>query len=269
MSGGFSMRLLSSMCCCALAIAVAQSDEPKPAQGEWVTVKGSVVFPQDKPIPKRLPMDVNTDKNACLSKGLILDETVIVNPKNRGIKNVVVFLRPLNPNTKQFTVNQIHPDDAKRKSAKISITQPCCMFVNRVTVARVGDSIVVNNPAAIVHNFFWVSEANGEYNANVPSMGSWTMPQPLVAENSPIQYKCTVHGWMTGYVRIFDHPYYAISDEDGKFEIKNAPAGLFRIVYWHETGLRGGTTGRMGEPVTIAGTTTMEMKPVDFDVTPK
>ena len=66
------------------------------------------------------------------------------------------------------------------------------------------------------------------------------MPKPLVNEKPPIQYKCTIHGWMTGYVRIFDHPYYAVTDANGNFEIKNAPVGKFRIVYWHENGVRGG-----------------------------
>jgi hypothetical protein len=57
---------------------------------------------------------------------------------------------------------------------------------------------------------------------------------------------------MTGYVRIFEHPYYAVTDENGNFEIKNAPVGKFRIVY----------------EITIKSPAT-EMKPVDFDVSPK
>ena len=77
---------------------------------------------------------------------------------------------------------------------------------------------------------------------------------------------------MTGYVRVFDHPYYALTDEDGTFEIKNAPAGKFRIVFWHENGVRGGAKGRFGEVIQIAlppNAKTMEMKPTEFDVSPK
>ncbi len=88
---------------------------------------------------------------------------------------------------------------------------------------------------------------------------------PLALESPPIQYKCTVHPWMTGYVRIFDHPYFAVTDEDGKFEIKNAPVGKFRIVYWHENGIRGGRAGRFGDGITIAGPST-DLKTIDFDV---
>jgi len=231
-----------------------------------VTIKGRVVFPADKQIPKRSALNVSQDKDHCLSKGDILDESVIVNPKNRGIKNVVVFLRPDDTDPKAvFPKDKIFPADARRKPAEVVLDQPCCMFEPRVTCARVGDTIVVKNSAPVAHNFFWDSSNNGAHNITVPKMESWKMPTALVKENPPILYKCTIHGWMSGYVRIFDHPYYAITDEDGKFEIKNAPAGKFRIVFWHETGLRGGAKGRFGEQIDIKGPT-MEMKPVEFDV---
>ena len=62
--------------------------------------------------------------------------------------------------------------------------------------------------------------------------------------------------------------YYAVTDDDGAFAIKNAPAGAFRHVYWHENGWKGKAAGRLGDPVTLApgpgGTT--ELKPTDFDV---
>lgn len=239
------------------------------ADDKWVTIKGQVVFPADKEIPKRSALNVTQDKDHCLSKGDLLDESIVINPKNRGVKNVVVFLRPDDTNPKsEFAKDQIFPDDAKRKPAEIVIDQPCCMFVNRVTAARVGDKIVVKNSAPVPHNFFWDSSNNGAHNATIPKMDKWEMPDALKKENPPIQYKCTIHGWMTGYVRIFDHPYYAVTDEDGKFEIKNAPAGKFRIVYWHENGLRGGAKGRFGEEIEIKGPT-LEMKPTEFDVSPK
>ncbi|MBA4062264.1 MAG: hypothetical protein C0501_00895 [Isosphaera sp.] len=257
------MRLLSSVLCCALIGIAARGDDPK----AWATVKGQVVYPADKPVPKRAALAVTNDKPHCLSKGDILDESVVVNPKNRGIKNVVVWLRPddLKDPKAKFAAGQIHPADAKRKPVEVVIDQPCCMFVSRVTVARVGDTVVVKNPSPVVHNFFWDSTNNGAFNANIPAGAQWKMPAALAAEAAPIQYKCTVHPWMTGYVRIFDHPYYAVTDDDGKFEIKDAPAGKFRIVYWHESGLRGGKDGRFGEPVEIAGPA-LQLKPVDFEV---
>jgi hypothetical protein len=242
---------------------------PARAADEWATIKGQVVFPADKKLPERGKLNVTQDKDHCLSKGDILDESVIIKAVNKGIKNVVVFLRPDDEKAgSDFPKDKIHPDDKNRKAADVAIDQPCCMFVARVTVARVGDTLVVKNSAPVAHNFFWDSANNGAHNVTVPKMESWKMPAALVKENPPIQYKCTIHGWMTGYVRVFDHPYYAVTDEDGKFEIKNAPAGKYRIVYWHENGVKGGAKGRFGEQIEIKGPT-MEMKPTDFDVSPK
>ena len=252
----------------ALAAAFTALTALSAGAADWATVKGQVLFPADKPIPKREALNVTQDKDHCLAKGEILDESVLVDPKTRGVKNVVVWLRPddKDPKSKLFK-EQIHPDDTMRKPAEHVITQPCCMFTERVTVARVGDKLVVKNPAPVPHNFFWSSGSNGEVNQTIPKMDEYKMPNPLVAEGPPIQYKCTIHGWMTGYVRIFDHPYYAVTDAEGKFEIKNAPAGKYRLVYWHENGFKGGAQGRFGEEVEIKGPTT-EVK-TEFDVSPK
>jgi plastocyanin len=262
------VRLLAVAACLAAVGLVSLPADARQA-GQWATIKGQVVFPPDKPIPERKKVEVSQDKAHCLSKGDILDESLIVNPKSRGIKNVVVWLRPDTMNPKSaFEPGQIHPADAQRKPAEVVIDQPCCMFVHRVTLARVGDTIVVKNPAPVPHNFFWTSSNNGEDNKTVPAGQSYKMAQPLVAESGAIQYKCTIHPWMDGWVRIFDHPYAAVTDDDGKFEIKNAPAGKFRLVYWHEkVGYKGGKEGRFGDQTDVTAPTT-GLKPVVFDVAP-
>jgi hypothetical protein len=61
---------------------------------------------------------------------------------------------------------------------------------------------------------------------------------------------CNIHGWMKGHVRIFDHPYYAVTDKEGKFEIKGVPAGTWHAVVWHE-GSGWGTGDAKGSKKTI------------------
>jgi hypothetical protein len=236
----------------ALPVAVAQ-----PPAG-WTTVKGQVVLKAGMPIPARVPLNVTQDKEHCLSKGPILDEALIVSEKTRGIKNVVVWLRPNGMNPKAtLAPNEIHPGDANRKPAEVVIDQPCCMFTQRMTVARVGDKIVVKNPSPVQHNFFWTSANNGDFNVNIPAKNEFRFAKSLEAEPSAIPYRCTVHPWMAGWVRIFDHPYFAVTDADGHFTIPNAPQGIYRLVVWHESsGFAGGAPGRFGAPITIAGPVT-------------
>jgi plastocyanin len=245
------------------AAAIGLTTRPADAQpAAGAALKGQVVFPAGKPIPKRDPLNVTQDKQHCLKDGNILDESVVVNEKTRGIKNVVVWMRPDNMDVKK---NAMPPGPA-HKGQEVVIDQPCCMFVKRVTVAQVGDTLVVKNPAPVAHNFFWVSSNNGELNVTIPKESQYKFEKPLQSESGVIEYKCTIHPWMNGYVRVFDHPYYAVTDENGNFEVKNAPVGKWRLVVWHETkGYLGGKEGRFGQPVevTAAGT---QMKPIEFEV---
>ncbi|MBY0514267.1 MAG: hypothetical protein K2P78_10195 [Gemmataceae bacterium] len=158
--------------------------------------------------------------------------------------------------------------DAARKPRDVVIDQPCCVFTPRVLAARVGDTVVVRNPAPVTHNFFWTSGNNGDLNVNLAPKQEHRFAKPLVAEAAPIPYRCTVHPWMTGSVRVFDHPYYAVTDADGAFTIADAAAGSYHLVYWHEAvGFKGGAAGRFGDPVAIAAPGPQELKPAEFDVT--
>ncbi|QDU21470.1 hypothetical protein [Urbifossiella limnaea] len=245
------------------AAAVLPSAAAQPPAG-WSNVKGQITFPAGAPIPERKALDVTQDKAHCLSKGPIPDETLIVNGKNRGIKNVVVWLRPDDMNAKsKLPAEQIHPSDKGRKAAEVTIDQPCCMFTPRVTLVRAGDTLVAKNSAPVAHNFFWTSGNNGDHNPTIPAGGSHKIG-PLNPETAPIPYKCTIHPWMNGVVRVFDHPYYAVTDDDGNFSLANAPQGKYRMVVWHEkVGFLGGKDGRFGTPIEIKGDAT-QLKAMDF-----
>src|SRR5437879_5200072 len=62
--------------------------------GQWVTVQGQVLLPKATALPAPRPLKVSQDQEHCLSKGPINADDLIVNPKNRGVKNVWVYLRP-------------------------------------------------------------------------------------------------------------------------------------------------------------------------------
>ena len=49
-----------------------------------------------------------------------------------------------------------------------------------------------------------------------------------------VPFKCDVHGWMNAYVGVLDHPYFAVTGEDGTFELKGLPPGTYTIEAWHE-----------------------------------
>jgi hypothetical protein len=255
--------ILATMALAALSIA---------QDGNWVTVKGQVILPEaeaKKALESaKVPVNVTADQKHCNSKGPLLPTDVIVNPKNGGLKNVVVFLRPANKDRDpKFLPKDIHPDFAKRTPKALVIDQPCCQFEPRITVGTSGDTLTIKNSSPVNHNSNYSSDRNGSENPNIPPAGEYKFKNPLLAERLPIPLACNIHPWMKAQIYVFDHPYFAVTDEDGKFEIKNAPKGAFSIVYRHEGGFHKGAEGRFGTPIDIkaGNNNTMELKPMQFE----
>jgi plastocyanin len=231
------------------------------ADGEWATIKGQVKLTK---APDAKPVNVTADKAFCEKDGPVVSEDIIVG-KTGGVKNVVVWLRPDNPNRKaEFPKDKIKPELAKAAPTKRLIDQPCCQFIPRVLAAKTGDTLEIKNSASVNHNINYSSDVES-FNVNVPPGKTHAAAQPLAAQGSPILFKCDVHPWMQGRLRVFDHPYFAVTDENGNFEIKDAPAGEWRIVYWHENGFHKGREGILGEKITVKGPT-LELAPIELQL---
>jgi hypothetical protein len=217
------------------------------AAEEWGSVKGRVVFGGET-VPQPKPIDVsnNLNKQHCLSKGpLFSDEWVINN--NMGVRWAFVWLAP----AAGGAALPVHPSLKSIKQKEVEIDQPCCMFVPHALAIRQGQDIVAKNSSPVSHNINWTGIKNPGGNILVPSGNSLKITK-LVADRTPLKLSCNIHPWMAGWVRIFDHPYFAVTDENGQFEIKLAPAGNYRLVTWQEA-VGYGPGGRQGVPVTIKG----------------
>jgi hypothetical protein len=100
---------------------------------------------------------------------------------------------------------------------------------------RQGQTLLVKNSAQIAHNVNIIGGARGpNVNQIVPGKGKFEL-KDIVARPIPMQVKCDIHPWMGGKIAVLKNPYFAVTDEDGKFEIKDAPAGTYRLVMWHES----------------------------------
>jgi hypothetical protein len=231
------------------------------------TVKGRVVWDAAKngPAPARVAIKPTKDEEVCAKDKDFKTEDWVINPKTNGIKYVVVWLAP-EPKPGGAKLRDLPPFDkkdipaaaAKPAKADVEIDQPCCRFIPHVLAAQEGQGMIIKNSAPVPHNAKWTSRENGEINPLIPSGGQYKLPQPLKAERFPINVECSIHPWMKAYVWVFNHPYFAVTDDDGNFEIKNVPVlnGKLRMVMWQDNGFSGGRVGRMGEPITVkAGNT--------------
>jgi hypothetical protein len=234
------------------------------AQG-WGTVTGRVVWAGND-IPKRAPVNLkdNMDGPKCLAaaKGQLLSELWVVNPKNKGVRWVFVWLEPADGG-----VLPIHPDLAPVPKEPVEIDQPCCQYVPHAVGLRQGQDLLVKNSATFSHSVKWSGHPARNPGSNVLlSAGTSRTIKGLVTDRVPVKVECALHGWMNAQVRVFDHPYFVVTDEDGGFEIPKAPAGQYRLIVWHEAGYLGGAAGKKGMSITImAGkvtdTGTLDWKP--------
>jgi hypothetical protein len=239
------------------------------AQGNsWGNIKGRVVW-GGKELPAPAEIKVTVDQGHCLTanptadkdKGTILDQRFVINKANKGLKNVFVYFLA-DPGAKI----PIHPSHQKF-AGEVVLDQPDCMFFPRALAIREGQTFVVKNTAPVQHNIRWIGDPTaGNEGGNVTiKPGDRHEVKDLKAQRLPLSLECNIHGWMKGRLGVFNHPYFTITDENGNFEIKDAPAGMRKLMIYHEeVGYRLGIKGKNGEDVTVkaGGTTDMGQLPM-------
>jgi RNA polymerase sigma factor (sigma-70 family) len=225
---------------------------PVPDSPTWVTVRGRVVWPGDIPKPQELNV-TGADKPTCCANGPLVSNQLLIDPNSRGVRNVVVWLRPdSDDRTASWPADRIHPTLRNPPPRQHTLDQPQCQFEPRVIAAREGDTLLVGNSSALRHNVTFSDRWAVEFDRTL-SASEWRESGPLSADRIPAAIRCSIHPWMQAHLRVFDHPYFAVTDADGRFEIKVAPSGRCRVVYWHELGFHRGRDGALGFATDLAG----------------
>jgi hypothetical protein len=134
-------------------------------------------------------------------------------------------------------------------------------FEPRVVALRQGQDMMVNNLTAVGQVLRWTG-ANNLGGAFLPA-GAQFKITGLVAEGLPICLASKIALWSNGRVAVFAHPYFAVTDVDGAFEVKDAPVGKCRLVIWNET-YNDGAKGRYGQQITIPANNTLELGDIAF-----
>ncbi|QDU18918.1 hypothetical protein [Urbifossiella limnaea] len=255
------MRVALLLLVATVATLGAQPPVPR------ATVTGRVVLPASVPVPEAKSIKTTYDREHC--GNAVPDESVVVDAKTRGVRDVVVWLRPDDPDPKSnLGPADLPPADAKRKPADVVIELKGCQFVPHVATARTGDTLVFRFTDPCAHSLIFPADNFGRTQLPIPEKGEWRRPVPADATVFP--FKCSIHPWMEGHLRVFDHPYHAVTDAAGRYTIRDAPAGKYRLVYWHPiVGYRDGKDGRSGVPVVVAAGLdgTQALPPVGFDIT--
>ena len=194
----------------------------------WATLKGNFKFVGDAPKPATLMVEKDTE--VCAPGGKqILSEELIVNGSG-GIKNVVIYLDTKIPVDEPWT----HPDAAPGNAQPIEFDQKNCIFLSHVLGMQTSQPLKILNSDPVGHNAKLSPKENPQFNQIIPG-NSEAIYQPSSQESSPFPVACSIHPWMNAHILIRDNGYFAVTDENGDFEILNLPAGVeltFRV--WQE-----------------------------------
>lgn len=142
----------------------------------------------------------------------------------------------------------------------VVLDQNGCSYSPRVVGLIAGQKLAVKNSDKTFH-YVWGTLAGGKELWNKPQGPGAAQLELDPATAKPgdvVELKCGAHPWMHAYAVVMDHPYFAVTDAKGKFEITGLPIGTYTLEAWHPVfgtktmkveigkGARGKVTARFG-----------------------
>ena len=184
------------------------------------TISGMVKF--DGAAPEMKALEITKDAQVC-GKTDKHDESIVLGEGN-GLQNTIVYLMDISSGAD-------FPSDPK---IKYEIDQKGCQFNPHVRLLPVGKRLTMINPDRINHNVHIFSSVNTAFNKSQPGTRRKMNVKAVKKAEGPVSVKCDVHGWMKAWIAYIPHPYFAVTDENGKYTLENVPPGTYKVGYWQE-----------------------------------
>ena len=154
----------------------------------------------------------------------VQEQTVVADDKG-NLANVIVAIKK--------EEGKDLPGDIPKEPGVLD--HKACMYDPHVLAMMAGQDFVVKNDDPFLHNVHALSQINPPFNFGQPNKDEGKKVDPLKAAEY-FHVKCDVHPWMSAYIGVFEHPYFAVTKPDGTYEIKTAglPDGDYTVTFWHE-----------------------------------
>jgi hypothetical protein len=189
------------------ATAALQANKPGIASG-----KVMLAGPYHKPPP--LPVF----KNRSFCGSAVSNETLVVDALG-GVANTVVMFVPLG-------------GPARPKPARLILDNVGCAFVPHVQVAPIGSELVLKNSDPILHTVHARLGSATLFNVGLPR---WRQITKQLDRPGPVRIDCDVlHTWMSAVIMVVETPFFAVTDNAGRFTIDDLPPAEYRMTIWHE-----------------------------------
>lgn len=197
----------------------AAADHVQVDAGTAGQLTGTISFEGDA--PEADPIDMGGEPT-CAEKhdGQPVDRPVVVGDDG-GLGNVFVYVREGLPEGTWAT-----PEE------EVELDQDGCIYHPRVLGVQTGQTIQIRNSDGLLHNVNAQPDDQRGFNISQPTEMTTTRSFPQAEVMIPV--RCDVHGWMQAYIGVQDHPYFAVTPENGEYRIDNLPPGEYVIEAWHE-----------------------------------
>ena len=238
-----------SFLCCAIALTIGCTGKTKtegppspisqPATSFFKvdpetagSITGTIRYTGRKPSRKMIDMG---EDPACVEAhhGKAYDESLIVSSTG-ALGNAFIYVKK-GLEGKTFEV----------PATPVTIDQSGCWFRPRVLGIQINQVLQVINSDPVTHNIHPMAQINREWNHS-QGPGDAPLKRKFLKREIMIQVKCNIHSWMHAYIGVLEHPYFAVSKDDGSFAIKNLPPGTYTIGVWQEN------LGTQEKQVTVA-----------------
>jgi Polysaccharide lyase family 4, domain II len=186
------------------------------------TITGDVTLIDS--VPTLAPVKITKDQDYCGET--LPNETYLVDA-NGGFKNVVVFLEGV-------------PSAAPADSQKLNVIENTgCRYAPRILAMQKGERLKVRNNDPKLHIPHSYLNEKTVFMLSLPFKNTILDATQKIRDTGILKLVCDTHAWMLGYVYVFDHPFFAVTDEKGNFSIPNVSPGTYTLKAWHEdAGLR-------------------------------
>lgn len=210
---------LAAFALAATLAAFSQSAYKVISVTDGSTISGTVKW--SGPVPHVLAFPVTKDPQICdpdSKKTADLDR-LIIGPDG-GVANTVVYL-------KDISSGKVMDLPAQRRH----LDQKRCRYIPHILLVPQNDTLSMVSSDATLHTI----HMDGAASFNLPFPFTDRVNTRVMQTAGLVNLRCNGgHVWMNAEMFVAPHPYYAVTDESGHFELTNVPPGTYQIVAWHE-----------------------------------